>query len=92
MDYLCFLSGPDFFLVGFFKLIKKLQIATKGDQKHYLLFDAGPEGEVWERNSRRLRADVGRIEHVALSHYHRDHSGENSMLICCGICSSFECR
>ncbi|RDW76309.1 uncharacterized protein DSM5745_06301 [Aspergillus mulundensis] len=55
------------------------QIATKGNQKHYLLFDAGPEGEVWERNSRRLRAEIGRIEHVVLSHYHRDHSGTQTM-------------
>ncbi|RAK75308.1 MBL fold metallo-hydrolase [Aspergillus fijiensis CBS 313.89] len=39
------------------------------------LFDAGPEGEVWEKNSGRLRTEVGRIEHVVLSHYHRDHSG-----------------
>ncbi|KAI9926202.1 hypothetical protein ASPWEDRAFT_138615 [Aspergillus wentii DTO 134E9] len=52
-----------------------LLIATKGDQKHYFLFDAGPEGDVWERNSSRLRAQIGQIEHVALSHYHRDHSG-----------------
>ncbi|OGM48990.1 hypothetical protein ABOM_003143 [Aspergillus bombycis] len=52
-----------------------LLIATKGDQKHYFLFDAGPEGAVWERNTSRLRTEVGQIEHVALSHYHRDHSG-----------------
>ncbi|BCS17489.1 MBL fold metallo-hydrolase [Aspergillus puulaauensis] len=52
-----------------------LLIATKGDKKHTLLFDAGPEGEVWERNSRRLRSEVGQIEHIVLSHYHRDHSG-----------------
>ncbi|KAL4790879.1 hypothetical protein BDV19DRAFT_381970 [Aspergillus venezuelensis] len=55
--------------------ISLLLIATKGDQEHQFLFDAGPEGEVWEMNSARLRAEVGRIEHVALSHYHRDHSG-----------------
>jgi 7,8-dihydropterin-6-yl-methyl-4-(beta-D-ribofuranosyl)aminobenzene 5'-phosphate synthase len=52
-----------------------LIIATKGDKKHILLFDAGPEGEVWERNSRRSRSDIGQIEHIVLSHYHRDHSG-----------------
>ncbi|GLA70810.1 hypothetical protein AtubIFM55763_000984 [Aspergillus tubingensis] len=55
--------------------ISLLLVATKGSQKHYLLFDAGPEGEVWERNSRRLRTEVGKIEHITLSHYHRDHSG-----------------
>lgn len=56
--------------------LKDTQIATKGDKKHYFLFDAGPEGEVWERNTRRLRTEIGEIEHIALSHYHRDHSGE----------------
>ncbi|KAK7941269.1 uncharacterized protein PG986_013656 [Apiospora aurea] len=40
-----------------------------------LLFDAGPEGEVWARNAQRLGLDVGAIEHVVLSHWHRDHSG-----------------
>jgi 7,8-dihydropterin-6-yl-methyl-4-(beta-D-ribofuranosyl)aminobenzene 5'-phosphate synthase len=49
--------------------------ATKGDEKHTLLFDAGPEGAVWERNATRLRAKIGDIEHVHLSHWHRDHSG-----------------
>ncbi|KAK8140236.1 hypothetical protein PG984_000302 [Apiospora sp. TS-2023a] len=46
-----------------------------GLPRHSLLFDAGPEGEVWERNARRLGLDVGAIEHVVLSHWHRDHSG-----------------
>ncbi|KAK7923394.1 hypothetical protein PG985_007465 [Apiospora marii] len=46
-----------------------------GLPRHSLLFDAGPEGEVWERNARRLGLDVGEIEHVVLSHWHRDHSG-----------------
>ncbi|GAD95624.1 conserved hypothetical protein [Paecilomyces variotii No. 5] len=55
--------------------ISLLLIATKGNKKHYLLFDAGPEGEVWDRNSRRLRSDIDSIEHIVLSHYHRDHSG-----------------
>ncbi|KAK6841292.1 hypothetical protein PG990_006697 [Apiospora arundinis] len=44
-------------------------------KSHSLLFDAGPEGEVWERNVRRLGLDVGAIEHMVLSHWHRDHSG-----------------
>jgi 7,8-dihydropterin-6-yl-methyl-4-(beta-D-ribofuranosyl)aminobenzene 5'-phosphate synthase len=49
--------------------------ATKGDTKHTLLFDAGPEGAVWERNVGRLQADVGGVEVIHLSHWHRDHSG-----------------
>lgn len=47
----------------------------KGDQKHTILFDCGPEEAAWERNARRLKADVGVIEAVQLSHWHRDHSG-----------------
>lgn len=47
----------------------------KGDQRHTLLFDTGPEEHVWERNAKRLEADVGLIETVHLSHWHRDHSG-----------------
>ncbi|KAI1933883.1 hypothetical protein LOZ66_006205 [Ophidiomyces ophidiicola] len=49
--------------------------ATKGDIKHTILFDAGPEEEVWERNANRLRADISTIELIHLSHWHRDHSG-----------------
>ncbi|KAL5049980.1 hypothetical protein BDW71DRAFT_194957 [Aspergillus fruticulosus] len=49
--------------------------ATKGDQKHSILFDAGPEEEAWERNVRRMKPDISSIELVQLSHWHRDHSG-----------------
>lgn len=48
---------------------------AKGDQKHTILFDTGPEEDVWERNAKRLRADVRTIEAIHLSHWHRDHSG-----------------
>jgi 7,8-dihydropterin-6-yl-methyl-4-(beta-D-ribofuranosyl)aminobenzene 5'-phosphate synthase len=47
----------------------------KREQRHTLLFDTGPEEDVWERNATRLKADIGAIELVHLSHYHRDHSG-----------------
>ena len=43
--------------------------------KHTLLFDTGPEEAAWERNAARLKADVGAIERIHLSHWHRDHSG-----------------
>lgn len=51
--------------------------ATGGDkkQKHTMLFDTGPEESAWERNATRLRADLASIEHIHLSHWHRDHSG-----------------
>lgn len=51
------------------------QIAKKGDTQHTLLFDAGPESAVWERNVKRLGLDVSPIEHIHLSHWHADHSG-----------------
>ncbi|KAK4497683.1 hypothetical protein PRZ48_010336 [Zasmidium cellare] len=48
---------------------------TKGNRKHTILFDTGPEESAWERNARRLRADIAPIEVIQLSHWHRDHSG-----------------
>ncbi|KAL2866992.1 cytochrome P450 [Aspergillus lucknowensis] len=52
-----------------------LLTATKGDRKHAILFDAGPEEDAWERNVRRMRPDLSSVELVQLSHWHRDHSG-----------------
>ncbi|KAF9873455.1 hypothetical protein CkaCkLH20_08914 [Colletotrichum karsti] len=53
-----------------------LMITAKKDERtHTLLFDAGPEDEAWERNANRMRAEIDKIEHIVLSHYHRDHSG-----------------
>lgn len=49
--------------------------AVKGDQKHTLLFDTGPEEYAWERNAKRLRADIKTIEAIHLSHWHHGHSG-----------------
>lgn len=40
-----------------------------------MLFDTGPEESAWQRNATRLRADIATIEHIHLSHWHRDHSG-----------------
>ncbi|XDG02909.1 hypothetical protein ABKA04_002524 [Annulohypoxylon sp. FPYF3050] len=48
---------------------------TKDGKSHTLLFDAGPEEAVWERNASRLGLDVTKIERIVLSHWHRDHSG-----------------
>ncbi|KAF2448847.1 Metallo-hydrolase/oxidoreductase [Karstenula rhodostoma CBS 690.94] len=49
--------------------------ATAGSTSHTLLFDAGPEEDVFEKNVTRSRADLSAVEHVHLSHWHRDHSG-----------------
>ncbi|KAI6086599.1 Metallo-hydrolase/oxidoreductase [Hypoxylon rubiginosum] len=48
---------------------------TKDGKSHSLLFDAGPEEAVWERNVTRLGLDPSGIERIVLSHWHRDHSG-----------------
>ncbi|KAJ5198223.1 uncharacterized protein N7498_007340 [Penicillium cinerascens] len=52
-----------------------LVTATKGDKTHSVLFDAGPEEDIWERNVKRLRPDLASVEVIQLSHWHRDHSG-----------------
>ena len=53
----------------------QFQTASRDGLRHTVLFDTGPEEEAWERNAQRLKADVGAIELVTLSHWHRDHSG-----------------
>ncbi|KAJ5910097.1 hypothetical protein N7504_004740 [Penicillium tannophilum] len=52
-----------------------LVTATKGDKTHSVLFDVGPEEDIWERNVKRLRPDLASVEVIQLSHWHRDHSG-----------------
>jgi len=48
---------------------------SQGNIEHTLLFDAGPEGEVFARNVNRLNASIGAVEAVVLSHGHWDHGG-----------------
>lgn len=43
--------------------------------KHTLLFDAGPEGDVFKRNVNKLNANIGAVEAIVLSHGHWDHAG-----------------
>ena len=49
--------------------------ATKGEEAHTLLFDAGPDPILWSTNAQKMGIDVAEIETVVLSHYHWDHSG-----------------
>lgn len=49
--------------------------AYLGDEKRTLLFDAGPEGATFLRNTRILGVDFGAFEAVVLSHGHWDHAG-----------------
>lgn len=46
-----------------------------GDERHTVLFDVGPYGDVWLDNADRLGVDISTIERVFLSHWHWDHSG-----------------
>lgn len=52
-----------------------LLTATRGSITHTVLFDAGPEGEVFKRNANKLNANLDKIEEVILSHGHWDHAG-----------------
>ncbi len=47
----------------------------RGSEVRTLLFDTGPEEEVFARNVQRLGADLGRVDAIVLSHGHWDHGG-----------------
>ena len=47
----------------------------RGRKQRTLLFDSGPEEEVFARNVQRLGADLGKVEAIVLSHGHWDHAG-----------------
>ncbi|MDQ2961995.1 MAG: MBL fold metallo-hydrolase [Pseudomonadota bacterium] len=49
--------------------------AMRGDVSHTVMFDAGPEDYVLERNAPRLGVDFSAIEGIVLSHGHWDHAG-----------------
>ncbi|KAK0264290.1 hypothetical protein LTS09_001768 [Friedmanniomyces endolithicus] len=55
--------------------ISLLIIGIAGNKRHTILFDTGPEDRAFELNAQRLRARLGDIEAIHLSHWHRDHSG-----------------
>lgn len=46
-----------------------------GSERRTLLFDAGPEADVFSRNVQRLGVDLGGVEAMVLSHGHWDHGG-----------------
>jgi len=47
----------------------------RGGVSHSVMFDAGPENYVLERNAPRLGVDFSKIEGMVLSHGHWDHAG-----------------
>lgn len=60
-----------------------LVTAYRGDARHTVLFDTGPEEYAFERNVTRLGADLGKVESIVLSHGHWDHAG--AMLLALGM-------
>ena len=59
-----------------------LVTAYRGDARHAVLFDTGPEDYAFERNVTRLGVDLGEIDSLVLSHGHWDHAG--AMLLALG--------
>ena len=55
----------------------------RGDTRHTVLFDTGPEDYAFERNVTRLGVDLGVVESIVLSHGHWDHAG--AMLLALGM-------
>jgi 7,8-dihydropterin-6-yl-methyl-4-(beta-D-ribofuranosyl)aminobenzene 5'-phosphate synthase len=60
-----------------------LVTAYRGDTRHTVLFDTGPEDYAFERNVTRLGADLGTVDSIVLSHGHWDHAG--AMLLALGM-------
>ncbi|CAG8434656.1 3899_t:CDS:2 [Scutellospora calospora] len=52
-----------------------LLTGTLDGEEHTVLFDAGPYGEIFLDNARKLGIEYEKIEAVVLSHWHCDHSG-----------------
>lgn len=52
-----------------------LLTATNERRRARILFDAGPEGDVFVRNASRLGVELGEVDTIVLSHGHWDHAG-----------------
>ena len=52
-----------------------LVTAWRGETRHTVLFDSGPEEYAFERNVTRLGVDLGIVDAIVLSHGHWDHAG-----------------
>lgn len=47
----------------------------RGDKRHTVLFDTGPDADVFARNVGLLKLDLGVVDAMMLSHGHWDHAG-----------------
>ncbi len=52
-----------------------LLTGRSGSRRHKVLFDTGPDGNLWLDNAAKLGVVLADIELVFLSHWHFDHSG-----------------
>lgn len=52
-----------------------LLTARRGDESRQLLFDAGPDPKLFERNAAALGLDLSGVTDIVLSHGHWDHAG-----------------
>lgn len=52
-----------------------LVTAYRGSVRHTMLFDSGPDADVFEINATRLGIDLAAVEALMLSHGHWDHGG-----------------
>jgi 7,8-dihydropterin-6-yl-methyl-4-(beta-D-ribofuranosyl)aminobenzene 5'-phosphate synthase len=52
-----------------------MMTASCENERHKLLFDAGPEGDILLRNCRSLGVALNDVEEIAISHGHWDHMG-----------------
>ena len=48
-------------------------VSQAGEVRHTLLFDTGPEGDIFIRNCANLGIHLGEVEAIAVSHGHWDH-------------------
>ena len=46
-----------------------------GGKNYHILFDTGPSYEILHRNAELLGVDLGKIDRIVISHFHRDHYG-----------------
>jgi 7,8-dihydropterin-6-yl-methyl-4-(beta-D-ribofuranosyl)aminobenzene 5'-phosphate synthase len=58
-----------------------LATGRRGDETATVLFDVGPDGEVWLQNAARLGVDLSTIDVLFVSHWHWDHTGGIPMVV-----------